>query len=317
MSKFFQVLEQVEQGRLSHKQQETAPIAIMSEQVERQSSVLIDQAQKSGRTEFRSPPESTRETLEEVNPHLVSLLSPASFEAEPYQALCHLLGQMHKEKGLSVIALSSPAVGDGKTTTAVNLTGALAQTHSARVLLIDLDLRRPSVSSYLGLPISDHHSLVNAVMDSSLPLGEVVRPCPPFNFATLLNTHAVATPHEVLRSQRLGELLAEVRLSYDYVVVDTPPFVPFSDCQFISRWVDGFLIVVSAHKTPRKLIEATINAVDPDKMVGLVFNSDDRPVFGYASYYAYGPTSQKNGLGQLGQMIKKFGSSFLQGPTKP
>ena len=310
MSKFFQVLKQVEQERLLRKQQETVPIAIVSEQTGRKPSAFADQAQKSGRpAEFKSPPESIRETFEEVDSHLVSLLSPASFEAEPYQALCHLLGQMHKEKGLAVVAISSPSVGDGKTTTAVNLTGALAQTHSARVLLVDLDLRRPSVSSYLGLAISDHCSLVNAVKDPSLPLEEVVRPCPPFNFATLVNSHAVATPHDVLRSQRLGELLAEVRLSYDYVVVDTPPFIPFSDCQFISRWVDGFLIVVSAHKTPRKLIEATINAVDPDKMVGLVFNSDDRPVFGYASYYTYGPASQKSG-GQLKQMIKKVASSL-------
>ena len=319
MSKFFQVLEQVEQERILRNRQETAPIAIVPERVGRQSSATPGRPRESSRPEFKvkSGPELIRETLEEVDSHLVSLISPASFEAEPYQTLCHLLGQIHKEKGLSVIALSSPAVGDGKTTTSVNLAGALAQTHNARVLLMDLDLRRPSVSSSLGLATSNHHSLVDAVRDPNLPLGEVVRPCPPFNFATLLNSHAVATPHDVLRSQRLGELLAEVRLSYDYVVVDTPPFIPFSDCQFISRWVDGFLIVVSAHKTPRKLIEATINAVDPDKMVGLVFNSDDRPVFGYASYYAYGPTSQKSGLGQLGQIIKKFGSSFLHGRTNP
>ena len=307
MSKFFQVLEQVEQERLLRRRNETVPVAFVPEQRGRRSSALTDQVQKSGRSGFTLPSESTRKTLEEIEPHLVSLLAPASFEAEPYQALCHLLGQMHQEKGMAVIALSSPSVGDGKTTTAVNLAGALAQTHSARVLLVDLDLRKPSVGAYLGLATSGHYNLVDMVMDPNISLAEVVRPCPPFNFATLVNSHAVATPHDVLRSQRLGELLAEVRLSYDYVVVDTPPFIPFSDCQFISRWVDGFLIVVSAHKTPRKLIEATIKSADPDKMVGLVFNSDDRPVFGYASYYAYGPVPQKSGLGQLWQTIKQIG----------
>lgn len=310
MSKFFQVLEQVEQERILRKQQETAPIAIVPERVGRQSSAPAARAQESSRTEFKSTPESTQETLEEIDPHLVSLLAPASFEAEPYQTLCHLLGQMHKEKGLSVIALSSPTVGDGKTITSVNLAGALAQTHNARVLLVDLDLRRPSVPAYLGLATSDHYGLVDAVMDSNIPLDEVVRPCPPFNFFTLLNSCAVAAPHDVLRSPRLGELLAEARISYDYVVVDTPPFIPFSDGQFISRWVDGLLIVVSAHKTPRKLIEAAISAVDPDKMVGLVFNSDDRPVFGYASYYAYGPASQKSGMNRFGQMVKKVAGSL-------
>lgn len=311
MSKFFQVLEQVEQERLLRKQQqEAAPIAIVSERVGQQSSTPAGHAQEASRAEFKSTLESTRETLEEIEPHLVSLLSPASFDAEPYQTLCHLLGQMHKEKGLSVIALSSPAVGDGKTTSAVNLAGALAQTHNAQVLLLDLDLRKPSASAYLGLSTSGPRGLVDAVMDSNLHLDEVVRPCPPFNFATLLNNRAVAAPHDVLRAQRLGELLAEVRLSYDYVVVDTPPFIPFSDCQFISRWVDGFLIVVSAHKTPRKLIRETINAVDPDKMIGLVFNGDDRPIFEYASYYASGPSSQKSGMNRFGQIIKKVAGSL-------
>lgn len=311
MSKFFQVLEQVEQEHLlRERQQETAPITIVPERAGRLSAAPAGRAQEANRAEFKSTPESTRETLEEIEPHLVSLLSPASFEAEPYQTLCNLLGQMHQEKGLSVIALSSPAVGDGKTTNAVNLAGALAQTHNARVLLADLDLRRPSVSAYLGLATSNHYSLVDAIKDPNLPLDEVVRPCPPFNFVTLLNDRAVAAPHDVLRAQRLGELLAEVRLSYDYVVVDTPPFIPFSDCQFLSRWVDGFLIVVSAHKTPRKLLEAAINAVDPDKMVGLVFNSDDRPVFGYASYYAYGPSPQQRQMGRFGQMIKKVAGSL-------
>ena len=226
MSKFFQILEQVEQERILRKQQATAPIAIVPDRAGRRSSAPTSQAQESSRPDSRSNPESTREILEEINPHLVSLLAPASFEAESYQTLCHLLGQMHKEKGLSVIAVSSPTVGDGKTTSAVNLAGALAQTHNAQVLLVDLDLRRPSVSAYLGLATSDHYGLADVIMDPNIPLDEVLRPCPPFNFTTLLNSGAVAAPHDVLRSPRLGELLAEVRLSYDYVVVDTPPLHP-------------------------------------------------------------------------------------------
>ena len=80
---------------------------------------------------------------EEVDSHLVSLVAPAGLEAEQYRALRHLVEQRHKDGDLSVIAVSSPGVGDGKTTTAINLAGALSQASNAAVLLIEADLRRP------------------------------------------------------------------------------------------------------------------------------------------------------------------------------
>jgi Mrp family chromosome partitioning ATPase len=89
----------------------------------------------------------------------------------------------------------------------------------------------------------------------------------------------------MLKSPRLGELLAEARQRYEYIILDTPPLIPFPDCRFIERWSDGFVIVAAAHRTPRKLIEEAIKVVDPAKMVGIIFNRDDRPVFGYYTHY--------------------------------
>src|SRR4029079_18216104 len=77
--------------------------------------------------------------------------SPATFEAEQYRALRHTIEQRHRAAGLQVIAVTSAAVGDGKTTTAINLAGALAQAADARVLLVDADLRRPALGGLLGL----------------------------------------------------------------------------------------------------------------------------------------------------------------------
>lgn len=141
-------------------------------------------------------------------------------------------------------------------------------------------------------------------MDPSLSLDDVVKRCPFSRLTTLLSSRSGATPHDVFQSQRLGELLREARLQYDYVVVDTPPLIPFPDCRLMSKWVDGFLVVVTAHKTPRKLVEEALNAVDPSKLVGIVFNGDDRPVFGYYSYYAYGPSSNGSGLRRFGQKLR-------------
>ena len=80
---------------------------------------------------------------------LVSFVAPGSFAADQYRSLRHIVEQMQKASDLRVIAVTSPTPGDGKTITTLNLAGALAQATGARVLLIDADLRRPSVEGYL------------------------------------------------------------------------------------------------------------------------------------------------------------------------
>src|SRR5207244_12978047 len=136
--------------------------------------------------------------------------------------LRHAIEQLHKSRDLRIVAVSSPGVGDGKTTTAINLAGALAQAPDARVLLVDADLRRPSVDKLLALGSSDGPGLVNLILDSSLTLERVTRPRPPFNLSVISSGHAPASPYEVLKSPRLGEIFEQARNLYDYVVVDAP-----------------------------------------------------------------------------------------------
>ena len=86
-------------------------------------------------------------TTNKVDNHLVSLLTAHSFEAEQYRKLSSLIERFHDQVGLSAIAISSAAAGDGKTTTAINLAAALAKASDRRVLLMDFDLWRPSISA--------------------------------------------------------------------------------------------------------------------------------------------------------------------------
>jgi capsular exopolysaccharide synthesis family protein len=234
-----------------------------------------------------------------------------TLEAEQYRTICHGLEQLAKETSLSVLAVSSPTVGDGKTTTAINLAGTLAQFPETKVLLVDLDLRRPSLSQLLGLQDSRSPDVEDVILNQKLYLKDAVRRCPNFSLDIIPARQPLTAFHEILKSQRLGELLQEARQSYDYVIVDTPPLVHFSDCRFLERWIDGFVVVVAAHKTSRKLIEEAIQVVDPDKMIGLVFNNDTRPVRKYYSYHSYSPL-QKNEekKGWWRRTIKRFGPSL-------
>lgn len=218
--------------------------------------------------------------------HLVTLLRPTSFEAEQYLALRHLVEEGHAATGHSLFAVSSPAPGDGKTTTAINLAGALAQAPDARVLLVDADLRKPSVARYLGVSDSGG-GLADAILDPALALADVVRDLPSFNLSVVVAGRHTAVPYELLGSRRLAELFEEARQRYGYVVVDAPPVIGLPDCQVIGKVVDSFILVVSAHKTPRKLVEESLDFLGPAKVFGLVFNEDERlrSRYYYNSYY--------------------------------
>ncbi len=249
MSKFFKALQQAERERVLRGGEEQPPTLPGDLQPE-----AVEPATPSTEVIPDRPPDFIGEPAGEVEPHLVSLLTPASFAAEQYRSLRYLIEQARRSAGLQVMAVTSPTVGDGKTTTVINLAGALAQSPETRVLILDADLRRSSVARHLGLEDPDHLGLVDAILNPGIEFDQLVRPCPPFNVSVL----------------PAGRVL------------------PVPDCRVITKWVDGYILVVKAHKTPRKLLEETLNLMDAEKIVGLLFNSDDRPFSGHYRYGAYG-----------------------------
>jgi Mrp family chromosome partitioning ATPase len=198
-----------------------------------------------------------------------------AFEAEPYRMLGRLVVQMHQDAGLHVLALSSPSMGDGKTSTAINLAGVLAQEPKARVLLVEADLRRPAILTYLGISDLSGEDLVGVILEPAHALEKVVHTCLPFNLDILPVHHSVPFPYAVLKLPRFSELMQEARQHYDYVVVDAPPLIPFADCRLIEPLMDGFLVVVAAHKTSPKRLAEALCVMNPAKLAGLVFNKDD------------------------------------------
>ena len=222
-----------------------------------------------------------------VADQLVSLVAPASMEADQYRGLRHTVERMRREAGLQMLAITSPGAGDGKTVTTLNLAGALGQSRNTRVLVIDADLHRPSVAEYLGFDDPRGPGLADVLADEKRSLAETVRRLDGQNLAVLPAGVCETGVYELLNSPRLEKALHEARSTFDYVLVDTPPLVPLPDCRLIGEWVDGFLVVVTAHRTPRKALADALNLLDRNKVLGLVFNGDDRPLSPYSSYYSY------------------------------
>jgi protein-tyrosine kinase len=229
-------------------------------------------------------PRTTRPHAEQPEEHLVSLLAPRSFEAEQYRVLGHVIEQMRKDIGIGVLAVTSPAVGDGKTTTAINLAGTLAQGAKARVLLVDADVRRRAVQEQLRMLDTDAPGLGEAILQPGLALEDVVQCFPEFNLS-VLPAGRCDSPYEMLKSERFGDLLRDARDGYDYVVLDTPPIIPLPDCRAIAKRVDGFVMIVAAHRTPQRLLEEALGVLDPAKLLGVVFNRNDRRTSDSYGYY--------------------------------
>ena len=233
-----------------------------------------------GDSALRLVAEAPVEPLHRVDDHLVSLLAPASFAAEQYRALRFVIEQTHRESAVSVVGVSSPSVGDGKTTTAINLAGALSQASDARVLLLDLDVRRPQIGRRLGLD-PNQPGLVDAIVDPRLDLADIARAVRPFNFAVVLGGQSAKATYELFKAARLRTLLEEARESYDYVVIDAPPLLPMPDCQLIGGFVDKFIVVLACDKTPRRALAEALNVLAADKVLGLVFNRSDQLLSDY------------------------------------
>src|SRR6266511_2611792 len=219
--------------------------------------------------------------------HLVSVLDSTSFEAEQYRQLRQRVEELRATRNVSVIAVTSAVAGDGKTLTAINLAGTLAQGHGRKVLLVDADLRHPTVAAKLGLDCTSA-GFGAALQGGAGALQALVQPVEGSALQVLPSAGTFENTYELLSSSRVTELFAEARSNYEYIVVDTPPILAVQDTSLLRSTVDGFIVVVAAKSTPRKLVGEALNLLEPDSVVGLVFNRDKRPLFGYYKGYYRG-----------------------------
>jgi Mrp family chromosome partitioning ATPase len=166
--------------------------------------------------------------------------------------------------------------------TALNLAGALGPGSETPVLVIDADLRGPSVADYLQMG-SASPGLVEAASRPDRSLLEVTQMHPRYNLAVLPAGHETDAPYEVLKSSHLTGLFDQARRYFQYIVVDAPPLLPYPDFRLIQKLVDGFFVVIGADRTPRKLVEESLRVVDKNKIVSLVFNGDKQ---GVGKYYS-------------------------------
>ncbi len=210
--------------------------------------------------------------------------------AEAYKLLrTKLLFSFTDEKDCRVIGVSSSLTGEGKTITSVNLANSLSQLNK-RVLLIDCDLRRPSVYKKLGLEKS---SGLSEYLTGQLKLSEVVKP---YEFKEALNNFDVIVsgenppnPMELISSEKMRNSIEDFRKVYDYIIIDLPPICEVSDALAIADYVDGMLLVVRQNYCNSVALTKAVSQFDfvDTKLLGTVFNCSKEETAGYGKYRRY------------------------------
>lgn len=213
-----------------------------------------------------------------LNPRLVNLTRPHSAAAQRYERLRLAVESAHHDGTGVVVGVASPCAGEGKTLTALNLAGALAQNPACKVALVELDLRstQNTLKDYLGLGKWAPAGVVDCVVDNAVSKAvdweQLAHYVPEFNLSLIPSGKRTLSPYEVLNSAQLGELLSQARQRFDFIIVDTAPVTLYPDTQLISRWVDKFIVLVTAGMTSRKQLADCLDMMAPDKVLGLVFN---------------------------------------------
>jgi capsular exopolysaccharide synthesis family protein len=224
------------------------------------------------------------------NSELIIFHHPLSILAESYHAIRASLMFSQAEKPPQVIHLTSPASGDGKTVTTLNLGIALAQ-HGHQVLVIDADLRRGSCHFRLG--VSNYTGLSN-VLTGQVSLAETVQTTSISRLSFVSCGTRPPNPSALLGSAKMKEILTVARESFDFVLLDSPPTVPVIDAAMLSVLCDGVLLVLNGKKTTSAAAReamARLNSIRAP-VLGVVLNRVDLRDPDYMQYrYYYGSSN--------------------------
>jgi len=224
---------------------------------------------------------SSKEAVE-----LVTQARPQSQMAESYRALRTSLLLSNLGTPPKIIMVTSARPQEGKTTTSINTAIVLAQ-KGVRVLLIDADLRRPSVHKTLGM---GPRSGLSNVLTGSATLEHTITRSPILSNLFILPAGTPPpNPAELLASSNMRDLLTDLREKYDHIIIDTPPTLSVTDAVVLSQRMDAIILVIRSSQTTKQALRRSrdilmqVNA----KITGVLLNAVDLTSPDYYYYYEY------------------------------
>lgn len=226
---------------------------------------------------------------------LITAAEPKNSVSEQFRTIRTNIEFASVAKGnVKTLLVSSPLPSEGKSTITANLAVAYAQ-QGKKVLLVDTDLRRPTVAVTFG--ITDNHGLTNYLADVNSEVRSIIRHTRLETLDVITSGPVPPNPAELLASSRMTNLIAELRQQYDLVIFDVPPFLMVTDAQVLMSKMDGVAVVVSGRQTTKGALQRTADMLKlaDAPMLGFIFNDRNRKKnsdrdYGYGYGYGYGET---------------------------
>jgi capsular exopolysaccharide synthesis family protein len=212
----------------------------------------------------------------------IFLLDPQGLTAERYRLLQLGLHTLRAQATLRTILITSPGDREGKSTVALNLAAALAEKGKESVLLLEADLRRPTLAHELGLPLA---SGLSQCKRTELGLLSVICKVEPLGFYFVPAGGTVSNPVELLNSEWFAQGVENLASCFDWVLIDSPPVIPVVDAVSLRDRADASLVVVRAGLTQQAAIDEAIRVLRPDHVCGVLLNGVENFDRRYAGYY--------------------------------
>ncbi|MEX1254310.1 MAG: polysaccharide biosynthesis tyrosine autokinase [Dehalococcoidia bacterium] len=215
---------------------------------------------------------------------LIAASTRRTAAAEAYKVLRTNVQFSTVDQPAQVMLVSSASPGEGKTTTTANLAIAMAQT-GQRVVVVDADLRRPSLHRIFSLP--NQSGLTNALLAREQALAGFLQTTPFENLSVMTSGPLPPNPSELLSSRRLDTVIEALRKQADVVIFDSPPALAVADASILAGKVDGAILVVDAGRTRGHALQRAQEALSRSKtrVLGAVLNKLTERGRGY--YYSY------------------------------
>lgn len=227
-----------------------------------------------------------------TNDNLVVSHSARSAVAEQFRALRSNLSFYLKNKQRSTILLTSSMSGEGKSFTAINLANVLALLNK-RVLLMELDLRKPGLST--KLEISNDIGFSNYIIDEKLNVADIIKPLNAVNPNLFIISSGPLPPNpiEILMSERTPKLMAELQQQFDYIIMDAPPVGIIADAESLADYADLTIYLVRQKVTQKGQLKIVDDLYQSEKInnLAIVVNDVSSKAYGYG--YGYGSYGQE------------------------
>jgi tyrosine-protein kinase Etk/Wzc len=236
--------------------------------------------------------------LQQVQARLITNYSPKSSTAEAFRILRTNIISRKKNSDCTTLLITSSGPKEGKSTIQANMATALAQM-DAKVILVDLDLRRPMVHTILGF--EKETGMSDFLMDKTTKIEDIIKPTNIKNLDIITSGIIPPNPSELLASKRMDDALRDLKEKYDYILFDSPPVIAVTDSMVMANKVDLLILAIRVDQADKNVVRRTKELLENIKVdiTGVVINGIqphryyNSYEYNYYYFYYYGKSEEK------------------------